>query len=77
MITHKGTTARPENSRSQRSYARKPIKTLDQKINDLTFADDIPFLENDLTRAQHQLTFTQQNASAVGLDISIEKNVLR
>jgi hypothetical protein len=75
-LTHKGSApTQQKQARPPRACAKKPKESPERKLNDLSFADDISLLENDQARAQQQLNTMQQNASAVGLEISIEKTV--
>jgi hypothetical protein len=67
-LTHKG-NSKDCSGRCVRSSTR----TIDRKINDLAFADDIALLENDHSRAQKQLDALKLEASNVGLEINVKK----
>ena len=66
-LTHKGTIT--TNIRSVRSSTR----SVDRRVSDLSFADDIALLESENTRAQGQLDSLKHHASTVGLEINIPK----
>ena len=69
-ITHKGSShesARPTRQTTQNQ------RQIERKLNDLTFADDMALLENDMNRAQQQLDALKVNARMTGLEINISK----
>ena len=52
------------------THPRQSSRILEQRLNDLDYADDIALLETNRVRAQHQLERTCQKANKVGLEIN-------
>jgi hypothetical protein len=67
-LTHKSNN----NDTSGRSL-RSTTRFNNIKMNDLSFADDIALLENDLAQSQLQLDSLKVEAVAVGLEINVKK----
>jgi hypothetical protein len=52
---------------------RSSARTVERKLNDLAFADDIALLETDAERAQKQIETLATNARLTGLEINVAK----
>lgn len=72
-LTHKGPPS-SSNTRPQCGTAIAKESRAECKRDDLAYANDISLLEDDLTRAQQQLTQVQQKAGTVWLQLN-EKTV--